>query len=179
MVRVLSLATVLVAVSAISGTAQIVSNPVVTSWPSDVRLLTYPMPAQAPVPLDACTPPVVTFYNPCAAGGVAAAPPTTLYAPTTTYYFPTTTYYAPTTAFRLPAVAPLWRPARTTTYYAPSAAYYSPVTSYRMPAPPEMNVFAPLAAFAPTAAYYAPAASAPPVMSTPAGTGRSCGCGGR
>jgi hypothetical protein len=195
MVRVLSLATVLVALSTTSGTAQIVSNPVVTSRPTDVRLMTYPMPAQPPVPLDACTPPVVTFCNPCATGGVAAAPVTTnyapvttFYAPVTTFYAPTTTYYAPTTTFRLPVLAPFLRPA-TTTYYAPSVAYYGPAMSYRMPTPPEVSVFATPTTIAPTTSYYAPTVSAPPamsapvmsapMMSAPVNTGRSCGCGGR
>ena len=141
MVRVLSLAAILVAVSAVSATAQIITNPVVTSWPSEVRLMPYPMPAQPPVALDACTPPVVTYCNPCATGAIPAVPTMTYMAPTTTYYLPTTTYYAPTTAFRLPVLAPFWRPA-TTTYYAPSVAYYRPVTNYRMPSPPEINVFA-------------------------------------
>jgi hypothetical protein len=176
MLRVLSLAAVLVAVSAMSATAQITSVPVVTSWPTEVRLMAFPLPAPPPVAINACAPPVVTFCNPCAAGGVA--PTTTMYAPVTTYYVPTTTYYAPTTAFRLPLIAPLWRPA-TTTYYAPSVAYYSPVTSYRMPAPPEISVYdAPVSA-TPIVTNYAPTVSASPVMSAPVATGRSCGCGAR
>ncbi len=188
MVRVLSLATVLVAMSTTLGMAQIVSIPVVTSRPTDVGLTTYPMPAQPPVPLDACAPPVVTFCNPCATGGVAVAPVTTYYAPVTTFYAPTATYYAPRTAFRLPALNPFLRPA-TTTYYPPSVPYYGPAMSYRMPTPPEFSVFAPPTMIVPTTSYYAPTVSAPPamsapvmsapIMSAPVNTGRSCGCGGR
>ncbi|MHB8864914.1 MAG: hypothetical protein ACYC6N_21105 [Pirellulaceae bacterium] len=177
MVRILSLAAVLVVLSAVSATAQITSIPVVTSWPSDVRLTTYALPAQAPVALDVCAPPVVTFCNPCVTGGVPAAPMMTVNAPTTTYYLPTTAYYAPTTAFRVPVVASVRRPAAVA-YYAPAAVYSSPLTSYRMPAAPEMSVSALPVTIAPTTSYYAPAVSAPALMSAPVSAGRSCGCGG-
>ena len=53
-----------------SADAQIVSNPVVTSWPpyAAANMRTYSLPAAPPVAADVCTPPVVTYYSPAATG---------------------------------------------------------------------------------------------------------------
>ena len=88
-----------------SATAQIISNPVVT---------TFRPYAFVPQPVTAYYAPVITTQY---------APVTAYYAPTTTYYAPTTSYYAPTTSYYAP----------TTSYYAPSApavtTYYAPPTA--------------------------------------------------
>ena len=62
MLRALSLTALLVAVMAVSVEAQIISNPVLTTQFPYAAAPVYDVPAVAPV----CTPPVVSFYNPCA-----------------------------------------------------------------------------------------------------------------
>ena len=188
----LSLTVVLVAVVAASADAQLVSNPVVTSWPPYTTMRTYPLPSAPPVAADVCTPPVVTYYSPTVSRTMVPAPITRHFAPTTTYRVPapgccapvvsyavpTTTYYAPVTTYRVPANSAYYAPA-ITAYSAPTTTYYSPLANYRMPAPPASSVFSVPITSTPVTSYYAPAVAAMPAMSAPVTTGRSCGCGGR
>jgi hypothetical protein len=188
----LTLTVVLVAVAAASTDAQLVSNPVVTSWPPYTTMKTYALPAAPPVAADVCTPPVVTYYSPAVSRTIVPAPLTSLFAPRTTYrvavpsccgsavpyIVPTTTYYAPVTTYRVPTNSVYYAPP--VTVYAPSTTtYYSPLANYRMPAVPTSDVFSVPIATTPVTSYYTPAATAVPVMSAPVTTGRSCGCGGR
>ena len=82
----LSLTVVLVAVVAASADAQIVSNPVVTSWPPYTTMRTYPLPSAPPVAADVCTPPVVTYYSPTVPARSFPRRSRAVVAPTTTYY---------------------------------------------------------------------------------------------
>jgi hypothetical protein len=175
MLRALCSAVMLMSVLAVSAEAQIVSNPVVTSWPPYAGAASRVVPVAAPVAADACTPPVVTFYAPTVAPMIVSAPITRCCAPVVRYRVPTTTYYAPVTTYRVPLSPACCAPAAPV-YSAPATSYYSPIASYRMPLPPSSVVYSlSPAAATPVTSYYAPVAA--PVVSAPASSGRSCGCG--
>lgn len=164
--------------------AQIISNPVVTSWPTGTgsALTTYPMPA-APVPADVCTPPVVTFCDPCAAPA----------APVTSFRVPSTVPVpAPVTAYRWP-VQVVARPGLITPVPVRTTRVFRPVWQPVTPGVPVVAVPAPTVTTAPMPAapvtsYYAPsvtpawssvatpvAAPSPPVSAGSSG----CNCQGR
>jgi len=178
MLRVFSMAAILFAVFAVSAQAQIVSNPVLTTWTPYASASGYAM--RTPVaPSPCCAPPVVSYGNACAPAATtslyAPAPvvqrSTSYYAPRAVYYAPRTAYYAPTTTYYAPAATSYAQPTVTyrvpaTTVYRTSGAYMStPTTSYASPA-------------VPTTSYYAPAATQTPVYSAPSTSGSSCGCRG-
>ena len=189
MIRVFAWTSLLIALSTVSARAQITSSPVVTSWPSETRIMYSAPPAAPPVSMSVCTPPVVTYCNPCMAGSVASMPPaaavpvTANYVPTIAYAVPTATFAVPTTTRRWPLTLPQYRP--TVTYVVPPPTYFNPITTYRMPTPPQINVATIPYSAAPITTYYAPTVSSPmmagrpTMMSAPVVTRRGCGCSGR
>ena len=93
MIRVISMTAFWVALSAVSAQAQIISNPVLTSWAPYQVAPTYTA-SPAVTPSACCAPPVVSFCDPCSSAAVpAAAARTAYYAPPGTTYVvaPTTT----------------------------------------------------------------------------------------
>lgn len=159
MLRVLSLATVLVAALAVSVDAQIISNPVLTTWTPHAHTVVARYPVATPVVPGGIAPPIVTIGDP--------------YVPT-----PVTVHYMPS------AVAPVfpWVPVpRTTAYtvtsvpptivyqaspmvvYRPVVAYRVPTVAYRVPA-------------IPVTTYYAPAMPVTTVYSPPVAAPAGCGC---
>ncbi len=171
MLRVFSLAAFLMVAFAVSAEAQIISNPVLTSWAPYPALPSYTAPPTV-MPQACCTPPAVSYGNACSPSSAAT---TAYHAPVVTTYRlrPTTTYYVPAT----------------TTYFAPTTAYYGSTTSYRVRTVPATTVYLPPRSTMPaaTTSYYAPAIpstsyyapAAPPAYSAPAAPQRSCGCQGR
>ena len=161
MFRVLSLAALLLAVPAVPAQAQIVSNPVLTSWTPYATSASYTVrspvtpsaccaPARAPVACYAPAPAPVATCNSCVQPAVVTARvvqrPVVYYAPRTVYRVPVTTYYAPTVTYRMP----------TTTVYRPTGAYVAtPTTTYYAPSTPVVSA---------------------PVYSAPAATSSGCGC---
>ncbi len=166
MLRATCLATVLSVLGAVSAHAQIISNPVITTW-RPYATASYAAPAPV-APSSWSARPTAGYCNPCGQAGsvgvTAYSMPTptvvrrtSYYAPTTTYYAPTTSYYSSPGSYRVP----------TTTVYRVSGAYLPPpATSY-----PSSSV--------PSTSYYAPApAATAPVYSAPATAGPGCGCRG-
>lgn len=182
MFRAVTCASLLGLFWATAAQAQITSSPVVTSWPAEVRVVSYP-PAVTPVAAcNSCAPAPVTVASP-----VIAAPVTTYYAPTVSYAVPVVTYAQPTTAWRWPFTA-RYRPAVTYVVpqpvYAPTVSYYNPITTYRMPTPPDMSITSVPVVAAPTTTYYAPtlaspAVTGPAIVPAPAPVSSGCGCSGR
>lgn len=174
MLRTCSGAVLWMAMTAAACQAQIVSNPVVTSWPTGMAVSTYPVPT-APVAADVCTPPVVTFCNPCA---VASPPGTSLLVPSPTA--------VPVTAYRWPGPT-VRRPVVTSSVPGSVTRVYRPVWQPVSPTVPVWPTPAPIGATAPVTSYYAPSAvpmwSSPvsPNMTTtvPANAGGGCHCQGR
>ncbi len=174
MLRVFTSAALLLAVTAATVQAQIVSNPVVTSWPTGTALTTYPM-SPPPVSADVCTPPVVTFYSPY------AAPP----APITTFMAPST-MAVPVTAFRWPART-VRQPVTIVTVPASVTRVYRPVWQTAVLPVPVTTMYAPAAVASPVTSYHAlsssPVWNAPTstsLMTTaPASSGSGCNCQGR
>jgi hypothetical protein len=172
MLRTFGLTVALVGVLAVSAEAQIISNPVVTSWPPYTTMTTYRLPAGPPIAAEVCTPPVVTFYAP-------AAPRPSCCSPVVAYRVPAvTTYYAPpVTSYRV-VLSPTYVTPAAPVVVAPTTTYYQPMWNYRMPLAPTTTLYSSSPVVGtPVTSFYAPAAAAPAV-SAPVAVGRSCGCGG-
>jgi hypothetical protein len=127
------------------------------------------------VSADVCTPPVVTFCNPCAASSV----------PVTSFMVPSA-MSVPVTAYRWPAQTSL-RPVILGGVPVSVTRVYRPVWPTVVPSVPVMTMYAPTAAAAPVTSYYAPGASAAwsvPVSTSvmtaaPVSAAGGCNCQGR
>lgn len=174
MLRVSAWAVVLVVTGTMSARAQIISNPVVTTFTPYAGSVSYAVsPPVAPSPC--CAPPSVTYCDPC------AQPTTTYYAPSTmmwtarrpvSWAVPVTASYAPAARMYVP----------TTSYYAPTVMYRipasSPVTVYSMPDSTSLPMSSYAAPTAPGVSYGVPAAAAAPVTSVPGAASGGCNCRG-
>jgi len=162
MLRVVAFAIVSLGLTA-TVQAQIISNPVLTSWTPFSTAPRYAIPSPV-VPAPCCAPAPAPSCGSCATTTryvpSVAANSVRYYTPTVRAYSPAVTYSAPSVSYRIPVTGP-------TTVYRTTGAY--------MPSRPSYSSYP----GTPTTSYYYPAAgSARSSLAIPATPSRGCNCHG-